>query len=155
MKERISEENFVDRLYWSISLIQTKEESETRDQFKDPSGFPFCNLPIFPRAHRKRLHILTLFFLIGFSLQLDRFPFVKMKWENSRNLIWPGNCSKANFQSWEQGYFIRPPHIPECPDTSGVGKGGRHAAPTPAFHFSTKKTALESWQNKWSSVYFR
>lgn len=58
------------------------------------SGFLYCNLPVFPRAHRKDC-TLTTDFHFGFSLQLEKFPSFKIEWANSINLRWFGDCSRG------------------------------------------------------------
>lgn len=73
----------------------------------------------FPWAHKKMFYTLTLVFFIGFSLKLYKLSFFKMKWENSRNLRWLGNCSKG-FSGLSRGYFLCPLKVPGFPDASGI-----------------------------------
>ena len=73
----------------------------------------------FPWAHKKMFYTLTLVFFIGFSLKLYKLSFFKMKWENSRNLRWLGNCSMG-FSGLSRGYFLCPLKVPGFPDASGI-----------------------------------
>lgn len=103
----------------------------------------------FPWAHKKMFYTLTLVFFIGFSLKLYKLSFFKMKWENSRNLRWLGNCSKG-FSGLSRGYFLCPLKVPGFPDASGIVRS-LHLP----FTFPQREQLLESWQNKLFSVYLR
>lgn len=88
-------------------------------------------------------------FFIGFSLKLYKFSFFKVKWENSRNLRWLGNCSKG-FSGLSWGYFVCPLKVPGFPDAPGIARS-LHLP----FPFPQREQLLESWQNKLFSVYLR
>ena len=46
---------------------------------------------------------------------------LKMKWENSRNLRWLGNCSEG-FSGLSRGYFVHLLKVPGFPDASGMAR---------------------------------